>query len=79
MKQNLIFLAEKLGLLACTIFVTSVFGRLLHLELDRKYSDASLHYMFIIVFFTCILFLIFAAFYLAHEIAVRDYKIKKHL
>ena len=74
MKQNLIFIAEKLGLLACVIFMITAFGHLLQTELDKKYTDAFMHYFFIWFSFGCILFLIFAAFYVAHLIAVRDYK-----
>ena len=74
MKENLIFIAEKLGLLACVIFMITAFGHLLHMELDRKYTDAFHHYFYVWFSFACLLFLIFAAFYLAHEIAVREYR-----
>ena len=79
MKKNLIFLVEKLGLLACVFGAMTAFGRLLHMELDRKWNDAFHHYFYIWFSFGSLLFLIFIAFYLAHQIAVRDYKkIKKH-
>ena len=74
MKQNLIFIAEKLGLLACVIFVMTAFGRLLHTELDRKYTDAFAHYFYIWFSFFSILFLIFVAFYIAHLLATRQYR-----
>ena len=74
MKKNILFLIEKLGVLACVIFMASAFGQILHKELDRHYTDASLHYMFIIIFFSCVIFLIFVAFYVTHLIASRDYK-----
>lgn len=74
MKKNLIFLAEKLGLLACVIFMMTAFGHLLHMELDRKWHDAFHHYFYVWFSFACLLFLIFVAFYLAHEIAVRQYR-----
>lgn len=77
MKQNLIFIAEKLGLLACVIFMMTAFGHLLHTELDRKYNDAFVHYFFIWFSFGCLLFLLFVAFYIAHLIATRDYKVNK--
>ena len=77
MKKNLIFLAEKLGLLACVIFMMTAFGHLLQMELDRKYTDAFHHYFYIWFSFGSLLVLIFAAFYLAHEIAVRDYRVNK--
>lgn len=76
MKKNLGFLVEKLGLLACVIFVMTAFGRLVQMELDRRYTDAFLHYFYIWFSFGCLLFLIFVAFYIAHQIAVRDYKKK---
>jgi hypothetical protein len=78
MKQNLIFLAEKLGLLTCIILMMTVFGHLLHMELDRKWHDAFHHYFYIWFSFGSLLFLLFAAFYVAHQIATRDYRIKKH-
>jgi len=78
MKKNLIFLAEKLGLLGCIILMMTVFGHLLHMELDRKWHDAFHHYFYVWFSFACVLFLLFAAFYVAHLIAARDYKIKKH-
>ena len=74
MKKNIIFVAGKLFLLALVIGMTSAFGRILQLELGRKYTDAGFHYLFIIVFASCVLFLLFIAFYLAHQIAARDYK-----
>jgi hypothetical protein len=74
MKKNLIFIVEKLGLLACVIFMMTAFGRLLHTELDRKWHDAFHHYFYVWFSFACVLFLLFAAFYLAHQIATRDYK-----
>ncbi len=77
MKKNLIFIAEKLGLLACVLFIITAFGHLLKMELDRKYTDAFMHWFYVWFSFGCILVLIFVAFYLAHEIAVRDYKINK--
>jgi cytochrome oxidase assembly protein ShyY1 len=77
MKKNLIFIAEKLGLLACVIFMMTSFGRLLHTELDAKWTNAFMHYFFVWFSFGCLLVLLFVAFYLAHEIAVRDYKINK--
>jgi hypothetical protein len=78
MKQNLTFLAEKLGLLTCIILMMTTFGHLLHMELDRKWHDAFHHYFYIWFSFGSLLFLLFAAFYVAHQIATRDYRIKKH-
>ena len=74
MKKNLGFLVEKLGLLAVVIFMMTAFGRLLQMELDRRYTDAFLHYFYIWFSFFSILFLIFVAFYIAHLLATRQYR-----
>lgn len=79
MKENLIFIAEKLGLLACVIFIMTAFGHLLHMELDRKYTDAFHHYFYVWFSFGCILVLIFVAFYIAHLMATRQYRKNKHI
>lgn len=77
MKKNLIFLVEKLGLLACVIGLIATFGQLLQIELDKKWHNAFHHYFYVWFSFGSLLFLLFVAFYLAHEIAVRDYKVNK--
>jgi hypothetical protein len=77
MKKNLIFITEKLGLLACVIFMMTAFGRLLHTELDRKYNDAFHHWFYIWFSLGAILFLIFVAFYLVNRLATNDYSTNK--
>lgn len=74
MKKNLAFIAKQLALLAICIGSFGIMYKFLDIILNTPYLDPVLHYTLVWISVFCIVSLIFGAFYIAHNLAVRDYK-----